>query len=435
MLLRGGLILGLGALAVGCPSPAPTDAGVDAGHDAGRDAGVDSGTDAGTHAPEDAGADAGVDGGPRDPGWVLLPGLPEACPIERAEHPERLLSIDWEPCPGHPPGCLREVGRGVVTQPRVGWHDGDHGYFFAIVGEAPRAVVLVRTDGVALAAWRDPPINPDDSLVCAVHPTAVGDGYAAVVARSLDFDSPSTSREVVYWALIDEIGDAPALGVIELGLNRGQWADVSRDIVAVEEQPGGVVVAMGLDGQMEVLFSDEVQGIPQHARVVGEHVFWEDWADLTRIAHATLGNEATILHRADPGDIKHFHADEDGMAWIQGYDRPPGPMQEYARIELWAAPLAYDAATLEPRLVATLPQRGLSAYGGGWYVMYVGSPKRLMVIRVEDGTQREWIPPEPYGVGHPPLYVSDHEMLVASGDGTRGFLLRIDPHTLPLVEP
>jgi hypothetical protein len=88
----------------------------DAGSDAGSEAGIHAGQDAGL---EDAGVsertpEAGptVDGGARsdagaDPvGWTPLPGLPEGCVVERAEHPELLFNPEWVPCGD---GCQRLV--------------------------------------------------------------------------------------------------------------------------------------------------------------------------------------------------------------------------------------------------------------------------------------------------------------------------------------
>ena len=70
-----------------------------------------------------------------------------------------------------------------------------------------------------------------------------------------------------------------------------------------------------------------------------------------------------------------------------------------------------------------------AAYGGGWYVLNRRDldPPRYQVIRTSDGTLRELIPPSGrvYSV---PVYVSEHEMLLGD-DG----MVRIDPHTLPIV--
>jgi hypothetical protein len=77
------------AMAMGLSTCTPvTDGGADAESDVLADVAIDN-----RLAPIGvAQPNVPVDGGPEDPGWVPLPGMPARCAIERAEHPERLLT-------------------------------------------------------------------------------------------------------------------------------------------------------------------------------------------------------------------------------------------------------------------------------------------------------------------------------------------------------
>lgn len=116
---------------------------------------------------------------------------------------------------------------------------------------------------------------------------------------------------------------------------------------------------------------------------------------------------------------------------MEGYDRQPDG--SYARLELWTATHTPDPSALAPRFVRTMTQRTRPSCGGGWYATLRDPPRRIELTRLADGTRREWIPPEPYGVPSEPRYVSDHEMMLEVSDGRSRFLVRIDPHTLPVV--
>lgn len=398
----------------------------DAGHDAGTDAGVDASTrDAGHDSgPRDSGADAAPDGGPDDPEWVLLTMLGDDCPLERALHPERVVPApDWIPCEWQPVGCLRSSAGGG----NPAYFDGVRGYFDIRTSDSRGNVIeaLGRTDGPPIAAWRTPPIREllDRHHNCDVRP-GMGDGYAAIVAGYFDGQDATRSMDRIYYAPIDEIGAATD-PIVELSTDIApQTIAVSSEIIAM--WTGGSVFAVTPDGRRAILNRD-LSGIPQNVAVVGSDVYWEDWADLVRIAHATMDTPATIFHGVDPGDTKGFHTDGVEHAWLEGYDRQPDG--HYARLELWAAPYTADASALNSRFVHTMDVRSSTAQGGGWYVMLLGSPWRYRIIRTSDGTSREWTPPDGYTVNAPPLYVSDREILALAG----WHLVRLDPHSLPVV--
>ena len=105
--------LALIALGVsGCTSSsAPTDAGLDATADVGvRDTGMRDSARPDTSIRDTGPADTGTadasDSGVADPGWVPMPGLPDGCVFERAEHPERVFTPEWRTEPSCGPGCV-----------------------------------------------------------------------------------------------------------------------------------------------------------------------------------------------------------------------------------------------------------------------------------------------------------------------------------------
>jgi hypothetical protein len=55
----------------------------------------------------------------------------------------------------------------------------------------------------------------------------------------------------------------------------------------------------------------------------------------------------------------------------------------------------------------------------------------MAVWDLRDGSRREWDPPDGGNVLDTPLYATENEVLVSTTVGT----FRIDPNTLPVVEP
>lgn len=415
------------ALAVACGSPEPSDAGGDAGRDGGRDggrdAGRDGGRDSGPAALADSGSDARVDGGPDDPGWVPLATLAEGCTIERALHPERLFEVRWEPCEDGTDGCHR-IASDVGLARSPGWFDGDQGYFTVIRGEPPgrRVVVIARTEGSPVAAWREPPSDLPGACIVIV---GIGDGYAAVMPSFFHGEDRTRDVDYVFHAPIDAIGTTTEpLAIIRPSVLPQRLA-VSSQVIAVWNGPA--IYAIAADGRHGYV-SVALPGIAQSVTVAGPDVMWEDWAELVRIAHGAVGRPGTLYHRADPADIKGFHTDGVDLAWVQGYDRQPDG--SYARLELWTAPYVADPSELRPRLVRLLdPTRHPSAFGGGWYVTMPGAPWRIEAVRLEDGTRRQWISSLRGALSYPPIYVTDHEILLQDPA-----LIRLDPNRLPRVD-
>jgi len=407
--------------ALACSGPGGEDGGTDSGVDAGP-AATDAGVDAGS---ADGGGDSGLrDGGVDDPLWEPWLELASDCVVERAQNPSATIPPRaWAPCSDGLDGCSQALGTGARA-----WFDGEVGFLASgnIISASSRHVLrtITRTSGPTLAAWRLP--DPRDLIpndrTCLLW-LGLGDGHAVLIADYVDGRDPSRSRSILFFAPLEAIGsiDDPLTDLPD-GL-LPQRISVSREVIAI--WTGSAIHAIDpMSGRIERL-DGELPGLPQSLTVVGSHVLWEDWADLVRVAHADLMTTGSLFHRADPGDIKGFRTDGRDFAWFQGYDRQPD--RSYARLELWTAPYVRDPATLEPRMVRLMEERGQSAYGGGWYVVLRGDPRRLDIVNIEDGTLRQWIPEG--GVSTPPLYVSEHEILAQSGN-----LVRFDPHALPVVE-
>jgi hypothetical protein len=369
---------------------------------------------------------------------VPLPGLPEPCEIERATRPEVLFTPRWLACEAQPEGCQRLL-LGFAREhsfTRVAWHDGERGYFRLVatdVGDR-RITILARTDGAAVAAWREMPGGGADLDVnCSVR-LGLGGGYAALDAHYFDGRDRSRNQERIYHAPIHEIGQATEpIGEIAGLSSSPQHLAVSAELVALEMQPASFVQVIRATGEQRSLINDPVLGIPQNVTVVGDHVMWEDWPSPVRVAHGSMLDDAAFFHSAEPGDVIGFHTDGVDLAWMQAYQDIPGDL--YERIELWTAPYVRDAADLAPRLVRPLATAGPDNFGGGWYAWQRNDPARLEVYSIADGTRRVWYPPTGVTIQYEPLYVTDHEILLIAG-GDRRFepLWRLDPHALPVVE-
>jgi hypothetical protein len=187
--------------------------------------------------------------------------------------------------------------------------------------------------------------------------------------------------------------------------------------------------------EVRILLADEppIVGYSQNLTVLGDHVLWEDWSDLVRIAVASMEEAPSFFMRADPGDVKGFHSDGERFAWLQGFDRQPDGL--YNRLELWTAPATSVSGTLEPSIVRSLaPRRGSTASGGGWYVMLRDEPRRLEVTSLDDGTQRQWVVPTGHALPRGATHATATEILVSTRTSLQNVLVRLDPRTLPLVE-
>jgi hypothetical protein len=144
----------------------------------------------------------------------------------------------------------------------------------------------------------------------------------------------------------------------------------------------------------------------------------------------TIDEPAHVLIDVTPAEVRYFETDGTTMTWLQGYDYDWDTLT-FARLELWTSPFATRAEELRPRLVHP-SFRGLipMALGGHWLASQGDGPT-LDIIDLRDGSRRSWTPPDAGNVADPPLYATENEVLVSTTVGT----FRIDPNTLPVVEP
>ena len=365
------------------------------------------------------------DAGPDDPGWVPWVTLHDDCVIERATHPERIgAGPPWEPCEEHPTGCLRAENGGHEPA----WFDGTHGYFAQRSIDVPRSttqhrLVLVRTDGRVIAAWREPPLIPliERNRLCRIR-LGGGDGYVAPVAIWFNGDDRSESLDWVFHIALEDLDEPPVepFTVVSPG-QTPQEIHTSEELVVYWTGP--TVFGIATDDGRQRLLNAGLSGIPQNVTVIGDHVWWEDWAARVQIAHATVDTPAEIFYGVAPGDTKGFQTDGVELMWMEGYDRQPDG--RYDRLELHAAPYTEDPAALDERYVRDMAARTKAVGGGGWYTIRLTEPDRLHIANTADGTLRVW----PHGTVYPPLYVTENEILM----NTAGFV-RLDPNVLPIVE-
>ena len=432
MLLRLMIAIALalaGSLACG-DDTAPADAGLDAGRDGGpdagerRDAGRDGGLDAGGE------PDAG-DGGVDPAGWVPLPGLPEGCVIERAEHPEVLFTPEWESCGD---GCERlalEPARQRAFGSDAGAHDGDTGYFTLIRGGAlgeHRIVVVGRTEGPPIAGWRS--IVIEGGSVCDLDPVALHSTHAAAATRVYDEMRPRF--DAIYHAPLAMIGAATEpVAVLDAmwlpGGNVIQNLATSDTTVAGEVQLAGYI-AVAEDGALYRLIdaSSAVRGIPQNVHVVGRWVYWGDYDAPRRIARGSATVAPEVYLERPGADMMGMRIDGEWVAWQEGPAGGP-----YTAMELWAAPYAEDPSALSPRRVRALGGfSSQSTLGAGVYAV-MSSSVQIDLYDLTDGRKRTYRAPAGVGMTAP-LYVTADEMLVpATYPGERRTLLRIALASLP----
>lgn len=339
--------------------------------------------------------------------------------------------MSWGPCEGGILGCEQMTG---TVFGEWGLHDGDRGYLHPIIPNRwpgfpqtdPDAHIqidlLTATDGPALAGWREDTRTAGRN--CFVNPIAAAEGRAAFGVFWLQ---SSDYEHRVYADEVDRIRFASQpIAVLGHDVIRGGHSfsqlGVTRDMT----------VAMGLSSFVAVITSDEtrllgrIPGLPaavpqKPLAAVGPDVFWSDWTNYVRIAHASVDRDTELfLEVTEGGDVLDFRTDGVDMAWLQAYYAPNG--YDYERIEVWSAPYTTDPSTLAPRKIADLPMTTpFSAVVGGGYWAYErrisDNPKRyqMVVYRLSDGKIGTLNYPEGFEVH--PIYVAAHELLARGAPG------------------
>lgn len=422
-------------IVVACGDDGEFDAGVDAGgRDAGRDAARrDSGW-------RDVGVDARFDAGEEPAGWVPLPGFPDGCVVERAQHPEAVFRPTWLSCGDGCQYLARDPVFPHAIDENVGSHDGERGWFSIVQGDlVGRVVILLATDGTVAGAWRgpDPRARGPDDGICMVGAVAVGEGHAALSMEVGYGELPR--RSFLYHAALDAIGRATVpIAILDervlVGTNVIQQIETSATTVAAALQPEGVVLVFE-GGEQRTLAgaTSATPGIPQRIHVARRTVFWEDWVPPVRAAYGAMARDEAVFREAVGGDIKAFNATSAEFAWLEGYDRQPD--LTYGRLELWTAPFTADAAMLEPRLVRELPVYDGGQAEAGVFAYRSYPPHRIELYDLADGRHRTWFAPEGFALFSEPIYISETEMAMSGGiDGGMSILIRVELSSIPYVD-
>lgn len=428
-----------GASDAGTRDGGAPDSGSDARSDAPRDvrafdAAGDAVRDSGD--PDDASGDVARDAGP--PGWTPLPGLPEGCTIERAEDPSVLFRPEWVPCGDGFDGCTKlatdeAYDRTVIA--RDGAHDGEHGYFAVVqapAGTLRRTLVMARTDGTVLGAWRDPPWAGREG-VCLVGSPALGEQSASFMVRYSNPDGPERENRF-YRASYEEIGSVtePVTVLTEEHLFESgiaQEPSVSATTIAIEVQPGGAVYVMQAGGlRALVRLPEELTGIRGSTAVVGSHVLWSEGLPGS-IAHGSFTEPTEVYWTVTDVDIMSFDTDGAQVAWVEGHD-PSSDWSSYGRVELWVSPYARDPSGLEPRKVRELGKPVTRATVGARHYAFRDFQDwhQLVAVELDTGRLGRWTLPRDYSVGRAPLWITDEEVATASGGDTL-FRVSLDAFT------
>ena len=413
----------LALVSCGCASDSgAVDASLteDAGRDAGRDAAVRDAPDA----------------GPTDPEWVVMSGLPADCPIARAVHPERLAAIRWVPCGSGPPSCLLAARRDARIH--EGWViDGEPWVtrFFLDGPSGPESEALGPIDGRPIAAWREPyyaagGVFAPEGVVCGVFDIAVGGSMAAISISHYSRSDRDISGYGIYVAPRAEIATIATPTAEWLGLAFGvaTQLNVSDDAFMYRESTGRLLL-YHFDGTWTSMTST-VPGLPDPVMLVGDHVLWQAWTAVSRLAHGSFDIPPAIFRDAAPEELQGLSTDGTTMVWqlATGFISTG----VYERIELWAAPHVRDVSALAPRFVRVLDNLELGSVGGRWYAYRDSGPDpdEVGIVDLTDGSLRIFHPPTAEHIPDDPIYVTEHEILVET---TVGYF-RFDPHELP-VEP
>ncbi len=423
-------------------APSPADSGLEDEREA--DVPTDTARDNGWVTADIAEADVPTDGEPQNPEWVPLPGMPSRCQIERAEHPERLTTIEWTSC-GE--GCEY-----LSPDPRyrrvVSVHGGSYvdgiGFFTLILGDADepvnyahRIVAIADTSGRIWAAWREPRDTAD--VACSVSRVAVGEGRAFVYMTAW---TPDERQERIYSALLPELSSVEEPIVVfedEATIPLGAVLErprASASLFASEIRPGGHVLLVRPNGQ----FDKQLIGTAQYVQVVGDDVIFEaareEDGELYRtMMHTRFGEEPSVLLDAADGHIAGATATADAITWQ--YATGNGRLGLVDSIELWTSPFATRREDLVPRRVRNLVPEAYDYYlvpfAGANHII-TSRPTRA--VRLSDGAVRSWLPAGDQGIAgnNGYLWFSENEVALSSVTTTSspgtGTVVRLTTSTL-----
>jgi hypothetical protein len=121
---------------------------------------------------------------------------------------------------------------------------------------------------------------------------------------------------------------------------------------------------------------------------VEDRSFYVAWTGgLNSVWVHRMGSGSKALLRDNEHSYDRFETDGTDFVWI----RSSGPLggQQFQTVELWTAPVAYDAATLQPKMLLTLPAAGPPnlAVGEGWVAARLGEGDTRL-YRLSDGLEK-----------------------------------------------
>ncbi len=407
--------------------PPDNDAGSDAGRgwlDSGsRDAArPDATRDVGRDAPEDAPRD----GGPNDPEWVRLGGQPEGVDLYTARHPERVLTVSWETCGV---GCERAVCDRLCPF-REGWADGgDRVAQIQNADDLQTAMLLDIGTGRIIAAWR---LWDVTETVGRLAFPSFGGGRIAISAKAYPTD---VTGLLSVW-VVDAASVATTLEPVYQYESASSLIDMN--LVSATHHAFGITPTGGLflrdaAGAQAPMATADAPGSLIPVRLVNDRVYFERWLGFEGPVVAMTGTvdrgPVALVDARPAGDVREFHTDGVTMTWYQVYDYDPGAGRS-GRFELWTSPIATRSEDVRPRRVCDVAGYYRGEVGGHWFVSQAAGYE-LDIYDLDDGSRRHWDAPDGNNILEAPLYVTDDEILVTSSRNA----YRIDPNTLPIVEP
>lgn len=396
--------------ATGCAVP---DAPIDGGRDAPR-------IDARQDAPRDV-----PDASPvLDPMWVVPPGVPADCTVERATRPERLPGIAWEDCGA---GCARADLGEVWLASDAFVSGGAHWYEllsddFGLDGTD----ALVSADGPVIDAWRYRDGASATAAACNMFWYDAGEGRAgAFVAYIRDADA--RHMEDLFWTY--ELAAGPSYVGPDIVFAppfvgnsfHTQELAVSSELVAF--RLGGGRIAVHHLGETREVFAVTADQGGFGVGASGDHVTFLDAGVTRRLMQWTPDRGTEVLYLpTDP--IAYLKHDGTTLAWARLMDFVGGVA---TRAELWTGQLVRDPALFEPRLVNDRIEPD-GELGGGLYGWTQTGPTLATEVHLIDlDTGRHRILPAPPEHGCQILHLSRDEVGLACQLAGHRWIYRYDP--------
>jgi len=358
---------------------------------------VDAGADT-MPPPADAGDDveAGLptpDASP-PPGWHRWPFPPNDCTIFVPDDLGTVEPLPWEPCPYQPDGCTRA---GAPWAQANGWAyasgimgatiGGDT--FFLIARQAADQwwESLYFKNDVLIGSWRWKTWG-NGGLCNASGPVLFAGKANMVLIRAQAESSPwlfSTSPGQIF----ADPGTPQVFGPPDSALLPGGHGFQTSKIALLREYYGGFVVrdlTTGAFQRPQPGSMPYVQLTP--ATPVEDRSFYGAWTGaLNSVWVHSMASGSQPLLKDDFHSYDRFETDGTDFVWIRSSGHLGG--QQFETVELWTAPVAFTAATLQPKMLLTLPVAGPAnlAVGEGWVAARLDEGDTRL-YRLSDGLEK-----------------------------------------------